>query len=208
MAKNKMMMGALTLSAALVVGACGTDTDDTQVDMNEQMEENMGQDADDMNEQMEENMEDGGHGDMMHSGSGEVPDDLQEATNPTYEVGSQAIIDSDHMPGMRGAEATIAGAFDTTVYEVSYTPRGGGEPVRNHRWVIHEELENAGDEPFEVGDEVVLDADHMRGMDGATATVDSAEQTTVYMVDFDTTDTDERVRNHKWVTEDELSPIE
>ena len=45
----------------------------------------------------------------------------------------------------------------------------------------------------------------MEGMDGATATIDSAEETTVYMVDFTTTDTDEAVTNHKWVTESELS---
>src|SRR5699024_12712630 len=42
-----------------------------------------------------------------HSDSGEVPDDLKEAANPTYEVGSKAIIETDHMEGMKNAEATI-----------------------------------------------------------------------------------------------------
>ena len=32
-----------------------------------------------------------------------------------------------------------------------------------------------------------LDADHMKGMDGATAVIESAEDTTVYMLDFTTT---------------------
>jgi len=51
---------------------------------------------------------------------------LQEAENPTFEVGSQAIIETDHMEGMKGAEATIVGAYDTTAYAVTYTPTDGG----------------------------------------------------------------------------------
>lgn len=53
-----------------------------------------------------------------------------------------------------------------------------------------------------------MNASHMEGMEGATATIDSAEDTTVYMVDFVTTDTEEEVQNHKWVTESELAPVE
>ena len=128
-----------------------------------------------------------------------------EADNQTYAVGDTATIQADHMPGMDGATATIAGAYDTTAYSVSYTPTDGGAPVENHKWVIHEELEDAGDTPLSAGDSVVIATDHMEGMDGATATIDSAEETTVYMVDFTTTDTDEAVTNHKWVTESELS---
>ncbi|TCI24122.1 DUF1541 domain-containing protein [Exiguobacterium sp. SH5S13] len=41
-------------------------------------------------------------------------------------------------------------------------------------------------------------------MDGTTATIDSVEETTVYMIDF-TLESGEKVTNHKWVTEDELS---
>ena len=55
------------------------------------------------------------------------------------------------------------------------------------------------------GDEATLAADHMEGMDGATATIDSAEDTTVYMVDFTPTTGGEPVTNHKWVTEEELT---
>ena len=162
----------------------------------------------DMDNANEESMSEDS-GDMMnmdHSGSGEVPDGLQEAENPTFEVGSQAIIETDHMEGMKGAEATIVGAFDTTAYALTYTPTDGGEPVENHKWVIHEELENPGDAPLEPGAEATISADHMEGMDGATATIDSAEETTVYMVDFVPTTGGEEVTNHKWVTESELSP--
>ena len=83
-------------------------------------------------------------------------------------------------------------------------PETGGEPVENHKWVIHEELEDPGSEPLAAGDEAVIAADHMEGMNGANATIDSAEETTVYMVDFKTADGQE-VTNHKWVTESELA---
>jgi len=46
----------------------------------------------------------------------------------------------------------------------------------------------------------------MKGMKGAIAVIDSAEQTTVYMVDYTPTTGGEKVTNHKWVTESELSP--
>ncbi len=74
--------------------------------------------------------------------------------------------------------------------------------------MIHEELENAEEAPYAEGDEVVLEADHMNGMDGANATIDSAQNTTVYMVSYKDTETKKVVKNHKWVTEDELSPVE
>lgn len=145
------------------------------------------------------------HSNMNHSSSGEIPEGLKEAKKPTYGIGSKAIMHTAHMDGMSGAEALIVGAFDTTVYAISYTPINGGERVTNHKWVIHEEIKNAGVQPFEIGEEVTLLADHMNGMVGATATIESAEQTTVYMVDYMPTTGGEKVTNHKWVTENELS---
>ncbi|WP_223635104.1 YdhK family protein [Planococcus sp. 4-30] len=200
MTKNKFLLMTMSTLTAITLAACGdTEEDavnpadpDNQVEMTEEMDENMDE-------------EDMGHGGMEHSSDGEVPEGLAEAENPTFEVGSQAIMSANHMPGMDGAEATITGAYDTTVYALSFTPTTGGEPVENHKWVIHEELEDAGDTPLSAGDEAVIATDHMEGMEGATAIIDSAEETTVYMVDFTTTDTDEAVTNHKWVTESELS---
>lgn len=142
--------------------------------------------------------------DMDHSGPGEVPDGLQAAENPTYEIGSQVTVEADHMAGMQGVEATVSGAFDTTVYSISYTPTDGGEPVEDHKWVVHEELENPGEEPLQPGTEVTVNADHMDGMDGANVVIDSAEETTVYMIDY-TASTGEEVTNHMWVTESEIT---
>ena len=176
----------MLLSFSLVLSACGKD---------EPTKKN------------EESQDHADHGEMNHSSSGEVPKGLKEEANPTYEVGSKAVMNADHMKGMDGAEATITGAYDTTVYTVSYTPTTGGKKVKNHKWVIHEEIKNEGDQPLTPGTEVILEAEHMKGMKGAKATIDSAEQTTVYMVDYTPTTVGERIKNHKWVTESELSKV-
>lgn len=145
------------------------------------------------------------HMDMEHSGSGEVPEGIVEAKNPTYKVGSEVVLKTAHMEGMDGAKATVAGAYDTIAYVISYTPTDGGAKVSNHKWVIQEEIENAGDTPLKPGSEVTIMADHMKGMKGATATIDSAEKTTVYMVNYIPTTGGEEVKNHKWVTESEMT---
>ncbi|WP_201007544.1 YdhK family protein [Paenibacillus glycanilyticus] len=146
------------------------------------------------------------HSAMSHSGSGEIPAGLKEEPNPTYKPGSQAVIQEGHMPGMKGAVATIVGAYKTTAYVVDYTPTNGGEKVSGHKWVIQQEMKDAGEKELQPGAQVVLNADHMPGMMGATAEIVSAEQTTVYMVDYTPTNGGAPVKNHMWVTESELSP--
>jgi hypothetical protein len=142
---------------------------------------------------------------MDHSSSGVVPENLKIAENPTYQIGSEAIINTDHMEGMDGAIATIVGAYDTISYVLSYTPVTGGKRVENHKWVIQEEIKDSGDKVLEKGTEVSIEADHMKGMNGAKAEIESAEKTTVYMIDYTPTNGGERVTNHKWVVESELS---
>lgn len=184
------MIGILLMVSALLLAACGDNNDETSQKEND---ENM-----DMDSGSDEGM------DMEHSGSGEVPDDLEVAEDPKFEVGDKVTITAGHMEGMKGAEATIVGAYDTTAYAISYTPTNGGERVTNHKWVIQEEIKDAGAELLEPGTEVTINASHMEGMDGATATIDTAKQT-VYMVDYMPTNGGEKVTNHKWVTENELS---
>ncbi|MEJ8304570.1 YdhK family protein [Saccharibacillus sacchari] len=144
------------------------------------------------------------HG-MDHGSSGAMPEGLKEAADPVYPVGSKVVIRSDHMAGMDGAEGTVTGAYDTTIYSVSYTPTDGGEPVSDHEWVIEEELRSQTESVPDAGDTVTIEAGHMPGMKGAEATVDTAEKGVIYMVDYTPTDGGQPVTNHMWVTESELS---
>lgn len=180
----------LFLSAAIIIGlsGCGNNTSNEK-------------NSNTNNESKQEDMK----MEMNHSGSGEVPKNLKVAENPTYKVGSEAIIKTEHMEGMDGAVATIVGAYDTTAYAISYTPVTGGERVTNHKWVIQEEIKDADDKTMEQGTEVTVEAEHMEGMKGAIAEIDSAEKTTVYMIDYTPTTGGEKVTNHKWVSESELS---
>ena len=208
MNKKKIISGVITLSSLALLAACSPQDSGNQesVDTSEQSStptvENSSE-SDMMNES--ESMDD--MGGMMHDDSGEIPEGLQEAENPTYPVGDTVTIQTDHMAGMEGATGTIVGAFDTVAYEVTYEPTNGDSIVENHKWVLKEEIPEARnqEEPLSEGTEVTLEASHMEGMEGATATIDSAEETTVYMLDYQPTDGGEMVKNHKWVTEDELS---
>ncbi len=105
---------------------------------------------------------------------------------------------------MKNAKGTVKGAYKTYAYVVSYTPTNGDEKVNNHKWVVNEEVADAPENGFKKGDTVKLEADHMPGMKGAEAQIDDVEKTTVYMVDYKSTENDEMVKNHKWMTTDEL----
>lgn len=129
---------------------------------------------------------------------------MAPAEDPEFPVGTEVTLTADHMEGMEGATATISGAFDTTTYSVSFTPTDGGRPVTDHKWVVHEELENPGEAPLAEGTEVVITADHMAGMEGAEATIDRATEETVYMVDYEADGM--MMTNHKWVVESEIEP--
>lgn len=182
MIKTKILAGTM-LAAALTLTACSNENEEKS-------------NEDSSSEHSNEHM----HGDS------EVPSNLISAENPTYEIGSKAIINTDHMEGMKGAEATIVGAYDTIAYTVSYIPATGTslEPIDHHKWVIQEEIKDAGDKMYEAGTEVIIEADHMKGMKGATATIESAEKTNVYIIDYMPTTGGKKVTNHKWLVESEL----
>ncbi|RUS58105.1 hypothetical protein QI30_02875 [Kurthia sp. 3B1D] len=158
----------------------------------------------DTTEEQPKQQHDMNHESMNHSSSEGAPDAVKKEKNPKFSVGSKVIMEAHHMPGMDGQQATVSGAYDTTVYSVTYTPTTGKkEPVKNHKWVIHEEIKKASPTSYKKGDKVTLTADHMEGMAGARATIDSAKKTTVYMVDYKDAD-GQMIKNHKWVTENEL----
>lgn len=146
-------------------------------------------------------MEGMNHEGMNHEGM--VPSSMKDAAHPKFPVGSNVILLGDHMKGMKGAKAQVVGAFDTTTYEVSYKPKTGGPMVKNHRWVVQEELKDTKTVANE-GDTVILNADHMDGMMGAEAKVDKSITRTVYVVNYTPTNGQKEVKNHMWVTEDEM----
>lgn len=184
MMKKKYFLLSACLVLVMILSACSTDngqSDHQQMEMNHS------------------NMN------MDHSGSGQIPPGMKSVSNPIFKIGSIVILKDGHMPGMQGASATVVGAYSTSVYSVSYVPATGGEKVTDHKWVVQEEIKNAGSAPFSIGDQVTLTADHMKGMNGAKATIDSVQNTTVYIVDFVPTTGGEIIKNHMWVTEDEVA---
>lgn len=50
------------------------------------------------------------------------------------------VLAADHMPGMKGATATISRVVTTPVYAVNYTPTTGGAMEMNHMWITEDEL--------------------------------------------------------------------
>lgn len=189
--KRVIALTALTLTSALALSACG------EADNADPTETTVTTAATSADED---------HGAHDHPADGGAPPaGIEQAADPTYPAGTEVLLTADHMPGMEGAEATISGAFDTTTYSVSYTPTNGGDPVTDHRWVVHEELLDPGQAPLPDGAEVVLDAEHMSGMKGAQATIDYSTDETVYMVDL--TVDGMAMTNHKWVTESEIQPL-
>ena len=141
----------------------------------------------------------------MHAmDGGPAPEGIAAAEKPTYPVGTQVTLTADHMEGMDGAKATIVGAFDTYTYAVNFTPTTGGAPVKDHKWVVQQEIKDAGTKRLPDGTEVTLEAEHMEGMKGAKATIAFSTDQTVYMVDYEAGGM--KMTNHKWVVESEIKP--
>ena len=195
--RSSARLAAVVLTGAIVLAGCtdsGSDTGPTSG----------GSEASEASDASQAS-DGGGDGGMEHAmDGGPAPEGIAAAEDPEFPVGTEVTLTADHMEGMEGATATISGAFDTTTYSVSFTPTDGGEPVTDHKWVVHEELESPGEAPLAEGTEVVITADHMAGMDGAEATVDSATDQTVYMVDYEADGM--MMTNHKWVVESEIEP--
>lgn len=145
------------------------------------------------------------HGDMSHpADGGPAPAGIRAAASPRFPVGSTVKLTADHMEGMAGATAKVTGAYSTYTYAVTYTPTTGGAPVTDHKWVVQQEIKDAGDQRLADGTPVTLLADHMAGMKGAQGTIVSSTDQTVYMVDYEAGGM--AMKNHKWVVESELQP--
>lgn len=121
LSRKKFAIWFVSLAAALTLTACGGNAGETGQE---------GASKEESTTNNESSGHSGDHSGMDHSGSGEVPEGIKEAENPKYEVGSKAFITEGHMEGMEGAEATITGAYNTSVYTVSYTPTTGGKKLK------------------------------------------------------------------------------
>ncbi|WP_179078191.1 YdhK family protein [Corynebacterium amycolatum] len=221
MAKNIRPLNALVAAgAASVLALAGCSSDDsanteassTVSETSSSVSATSSEGHDDMDDMddADDHGDHGDHGDDAMAGhdhpadGGPAPEGMIAADNAKFPVGSEVQVLADHMPGMKGAEGKVVGVFTTTTYSVSYTPTDGSEPVKDHRWVVHEELENPGEAPLADGSEITINAEHMAGMKGAKGTVDYSTQEPVYMVDID--EDGMTMKNHKWVTESELAP--
>ncbi|MGC2865148.1 DUF1541 domain-containing protein [Corynebacterium glutamicum] len=202
--KHSVSLIALALASTLVLSACTSSTENAE---DNSVTSTTSATLEQGENQHHDSATESSHHEMEHpEDGGPAPSGMVEAVDPTFPIGSEVILKADHMPGMSSAKATIVGAFTTTTYSVSYEPVGGGEPVVDHRWVVHEELVDPSQAPLPDGAEVILDADHMAGMKGAQATIYSSTNETVYMVDIVTEDI--RMTNHKWFVESEIAPVE
>lgn len=174
-------LSSIIIASGLVLSACSTGNEEEENSKDQKQEKH-----------------------MNHKSESKAPDNMKSTDDSKYKKDDKITITADHMPGMKNAKGTVKGAYKTYAYVVSYTPTNGDEKVNNHKWVVNEEVADAPENGFKKGDTVKLEADHMPGMKGAEAQIDDVEKTTVYMVDYKSTENDEMVKNHKWMTTDEL----
>lgn len=200
--KNQWIMLIFTIVMLLFLTACGGN--DTQKGDKTEPGSNATNNQEKLDKEVGDNM-DGVHD--GHSSDGAIPEGLTEAENPIFPVGTKVKILGAHFEGMEGSEGTVVGAYNTIAYSVSYQPTTDEMPQENHKWVIREEIQGYGEDALELGAEIIIDADHHEGMKGAQGTIETAQETTVYMVDFTST-TGEKIVNHKWLIESELEAIE
>ena len=70
-----------------------------------------------------------------------VQEELEGVGDKKLAKGDTATMTADHMPGMKGAKATIASETDETVYIVDYDMNG--MTMKNHKWVVESEIQPA-----------------------------------------------------------------
>lgn len=140
---------------------------------------------------------------MHHDESGHLPKGIKESTQAKYPVGTKVKLLTDHMSDMLRAEAIVVGVYDTMAYSVSYHDTETGQEVKDHKWVVDEELSYEG--TAEVGDDVTIHAAHMPGMEEAKGRIVNKIQEPVYMVDYYSSDQERWVKNHQWVVESEVT---
>ncbi|CAI2651521.1 hypothetical protein AKUA2003_12790 [Apilactobacillus kunkeei] len=134
-----------------------------------------------------------------------LPKGLKKATHTKFHVGQKVILKAKHMEGMYNAKATVAGVYKTNLYEIDFMPTNGGKMVKNHKWVVSSELKAKG--ALKAGKKVTVLADHMYDMKGAKGKIVKVHKGPAYVVTFKDTKTHMVMKNHKWLTQQELKAI-
>lgn len=191
------------------MAACGkeeeTEGGPTPLTDNETADSIVTNNQEDVDKVVGDNMDGLDHDDVTHSTWGNIPNGLKEASNPKFKVGDKVKINAAHNDSMEGSEGTIVGAYESTVFSISYDPTTGDHPEENVKWFVMEEVQGLGESKLDVGSEVIIEVGRKEGMQGAKGTIDTVEKTNVYMVDYVDTEGQE-VRNYQWLKESELSP--
>ena len=144
----------------------------------------------------------------IYSTFGYITAGSRVAENPTFPVGTQALVSHEHFPGAAGSTVTVTGAFDEIAYAVSFQPGAPGFPFEYaHRWIMHTELWGWEDvEIFEPGTVVMLYTDHFPGSRYQIGIIEYYEIGTTYQLDM-ITRYGLPVWDHQWFTESEMSPL-
>lgn len=140
---------------------------------------------------------------MDHNRHEAKPENMTAAKDPKFAVGDQVKVTDAHMDLMKGVTATVTGVYDTTLYQVTFTPENSHMQMKNHKWVVTEEIKGNGN--YKKGDKVTLEADHMKGMKGQKASITGVHEGPAYMINFKPNDGSEKFVNHKWVSENEIA---
>ncbi|UQS87341.1 YdhK family protein [Nicoliella spurrieriana] len=144
---------------------------------------------------------------MMKANGGKAPKGLKMDPNAKYQRGSKVKILASHMPGMKGATATVTGAYKTDLYTIDFTPTNGGKEVKNHKYVVAKEVKAANKGQLKVGTKITVKADHMTGMKGAKGKIVAVKKGPAYMVNFKATNSSMVYKNHKWLAQSDLTSI-
>ena len=99
---------------------------------------------------------------------------------------------------------------DSAPTESQHEDAHGGHEVMDHPadgGPVPEGMTEATDPAYPVGTDVILTADHMDGMNGATATIVGAYDTYTYAIDYTPTDGSDPVADHRWVVQEELDGV-
>ncbi|MDF7637630.1 DUF1541 domain-containing protein [Leuconostocaceae bacterium ESL0958] len=132
-----------------------------------------------------------------------MPTNLPKAENPKFKPGQNVTVEATHLPGMHGASGQVVAAYQTTLYQVDYQPSNGGAKVTGHKWITKDDWADKQD--HQIGDQVTLTMNHMPGMYGAKATVTGMQTGTAYVINYQPTNGQPEVKNHMYVTDDELA---